>query len=121
MDTGNVSRGKLLEVLRKNRDRHVENYQIATEERELEIAATLKAELTKSRKDSNYKFPDKLLFPKCENYAAEYDRAIRMLEMSVDQIVELDNQQFDQLVMDNWSWQREFLRTANTYAAGKLK
>jgi hypothetical protein len=40
-----------------------------------------------------------------------------MLEMSVDDTITLDAQDFDRYVMDNWDWSRFALSTNTAYAA----
>ena len=39
---------------------------------------------------------------------ADYDRALQMLKMEVSKDVELTEQEFMELVQDNWSWKRQF-------------
>jgi hypothetical protein len=49
------------------------------------------------------------------SYADSYNRAIRMLELSVDTVIELEEQIFNQLVLDEWSWKRTFVANATMY------
>ena len=42
------------------------------------------------------------------SYEAEYNRAVKMLQMSVEEEIELEDDVFNQLVMDEWSWKRAF-------------
>ena len=51
------------------------------------------------------------------NHIKDYGRVIAMLEMSVDETVTLDAQDFDRYVMDNWDWSRFALSTNTAYAA----
>ena len=48
----------------------------------------------------------------------EYDRIIKMLEMSMDDIIKRDERGFSQYVMDDWSWKANFLETTNPYTKG---
>lgn len=43
-----------------------------------------------------------------KNFLADYDRAIMMLELSVDKEIEMDEHVFSQLVMDEWGWKDQF-------------
>jgi hypothetical protein len=45
----------------------------------------------------------------------EYDRAIQMLEMSVDDIIELDEDQFSNFVLDEWRWKQQVQATNSRY------
>ncbi len=53
----------------------------------------------------------------------EYDRAVRMLELAVDENIELTEQQFANYVMDEWQWSQHFMAMNSLYslrAASKL-
>jgi hypothetical protein len=54
--------------------------------------------------------------PEPQDHTIDYDRVIKMLEMSVDSLIELDEGAFDQYVMDNWSWKGDALATNEMYA-----
>jgi len=120
MDEVNVNPGELLEILKKNRQRHVENYAIAMEERTIEVGNKL-AKYHEKLSDPEFQMPELVKFPAPQNNVEDYDRAIMMAEMTKDETINLDRNQFDSLVMDNWHWQKEFMRTSSLYAAGKLK
>jgi ribosomal protein S28E/S33 len=55
--------------------------------------------------------------PEPQDYTREYDRALKMLEISVDDIIELDEETFAQFVMDDWDWKRQFLNSTASYSA----
>jgi hypothetical protein len=50
-----------------------------------------------------------------EDHTRDYDRAIAMVEMSVDDTIALSEHDFAQYVMDDWGWQGQFLR--NVYGS----
>jgi len=52
------------------------------------------------------------------DHRADYDRILAMLEMSVDDIIVLDAQEFNQYVLDNWEWSRLASYTNKSYAVG---
>ena len=41
-----------------------------------------------------------------------------MVEMTQDDVIELNEDQFDKLVMDNWSWKEQLQLTSSMY--GKI-
>ena len=45
----------------------------------------------------------------------DYQRAILMLQMSVEEIIELTEREFSELVMDEWQWKHEFEMTKTLY------
>lgn len=49
------------------------------------------------------------------SYEKEYDKAIRMVELSTESNLTLDDQQFEQLVLDQWSWTERFTETSAFY------
>jgi hypothetical protein len=50
-----------------------------------------------------------------ENHAHEYERAIRSVELSVFDKIELSEQEFNQYVMNDWSWRNSFLTSSSGY------
>ena len=49
------------------------------------------------------------------SYEDSYTRAIRMLELSIDDVVELDETTFNQLVLDEWTWKNQFTTSSTFY------
>ncbi len=51
----------------------------------------------------------------------DYDQAVAMLEMSVDERITLEAHEFTQLVLDKWGWKAQFdsARTSNSSYLGK--
>jgi hypothetical protein len=50
-----------------------------------------------------------------QSHLEEYDRALAMLQMSVDVTITLQEHEFQQLVMDEWGWKRDFIRSTSAY------
>ncbi len=46
----------------------------------------------------------------------EYDRAIKMVEMTQADTIELEEDRFDNLVMDRWAWTRQFMHSNSFYS-----
>lgn len=55
--------------------------------------------------------------PRPYNHTKDYDRIIRMLDLSVDDVIDLNETEFACIMMDDWSWQRDFLLIASRYSA----
>ncbi len=49
------------------------------------------------------------------SYETSYKRAIRMLELSVDNVIEVEEDVFNQLVLDEWDWKRSFTAATMSY------
>jgi hypothetical protein len=115
MDKVRVKRDELLTTIRVNRDAHrgeflkaLEGYKKAWEE---ELERNL-ADLRAGRK-----FKRALSLAEPEDHTADYDAVIKMLEMSVDDIVEMPLHQFQMYVMDQWEWKHRTSLTNTVYAA----
>lgn len=50
------------------------------------------------------------------NYLSEYDRAIEMAEASIDMTFELDTNEFDQYIRDEWGWKQVHLSNVTKYS-----
>lgn len=104
-----VHRGELLEAIKANRTKHVAEYNEAVEDYKLVAIKVAKENLKLANSgvlDTIAKVRSMPAAP--TSYEAEYNRAIRMLEMSVETEIELEDDVFNQLVMDEWSWKRQF-------------
>lgn len=120
-------RTDLLHIVQENRSKHVEEFEDAHRKykdallvRLKEIAGdigTLVGRVAKG--DDIVKLRDELeLRPNLiqpQSYAEQYDRAIRRISLSVDQFVTLTESEFEQLVLDNWNWKGDFMRTTSVY------
>jgi len=49
------------------------------------------------------------------NHGVDYDRVIRMMELSVDKNVILDDVSFSKFILNNWDWKQEFVRVTTAY------
>lgn len=52
-----------------------------------------------------------------QDHSTEYKNAIEMLRWSLDQEVTLEPSDFKALVLNQWSWQRQFLAGNSLYSA----
>lgn len=54
-----------------------------------------------------------LRFP--EDHSKEYNRAIRMMQSSIYDVVKLSEQEYDAYVLNNWEWKNAFVATNALY------
>jgi len=52
------------------------------------------------------------------SYESSYKRAIRMLELCVDDHIEIEEDVFNQLVLDEWHWKHSFIASNTMYKSG---
>jgi hypothetical protein len=53
--------------------------------------------------------------PAPQDHTKDYDRVIMMLEMTTDEVLEIDQNEFAQYVLDDWSWKQQFMLTNSMY------
>jgi hypothetical protein len=112
--TTKVDRLKLLETLRANRAKHAK---IVAEAREGYIAKAQQS-LTKRLamlKEGQLVALTFTLKPPVD-YTETYDNSIAMLEWNVESEVELEADEFRQLVRDEWDWTTDFLNSNSRYS-----
>lgn len=56
--------------------------------------------------------------PEPEDHTEDYDRILTMARMSVDDVIELTQDDFAMYVMDQWHWRRDFDATTGHYLGG---
>jgi hypothetical protein len=115
MDQVKVKRLKLLATIKKNRKAHRDLFLKAQEGYRKDMIEELDRML-KDAKDGK-QIRRAVIMPEPQDHTPDYDRVIAMLEMSVDTVIELDADSFDNYVMDNWAWRANALATNTMYAA----
>lgn len=113
MHTIKVNKSELLSKLRDNRKAHRAIFEEACEGYRKQVVAELTAMLDEAKSGKRIRRSVNLIEP--IDQTKDYDRAIMMLEMSTDTIIEITQQEFAQYVMDDWSWKNQFTATNFTY------
>lgn len=116
MDTIRIDKATLLKKLKENLEQHrvdykemVKDYFILIKKIQRENSRLIHSnDLTKMAKLQSY--PQRPV-----SYESEYNRAISMLEYSIDDVIELESHQFQQLVMDEWGWKQSFTAVSSSY------
>jgi len=109
-----VNKAEALAILRKNRAEHHDIFLEAVEGYKKEAVRLLEDHI-KAIKEGKVRIVQVFL-PQPVDYTKDYDRAIKMLEMSVNTNVELDDKSFQQYIMDDWSWKDQFIAANSTYS-----
>lgn len=110
-----VKKDELLSHLDANRERHraiFEEAQIGFRE---EVIKLLDKRLAQAKAGKGIDL--RIQLPEPQDHTKDYDRVILMVKMSVNDEIELTQQEFQQYVMDDWSWKREWVATASNYTA----
>lgn len=124
MNKVKVSKDDLLKILIENRQKHLDQYNENCTEYKLAAIRKLNSIIEKCQhyvdkinnenyiKDVNIDYWN-LQPPK--SYLSNYDQAISMLRMSVDNEVVISNQEYSHYVLDNWSWTENFKNDTMMY------
>lgn len=115
MENVRVSKKELLEKVMQNRNQHAELFKKAQEGFVRRWTEEMH-DMMKAAENGDVRLYVGLTPP--SDHTAEYNRAIRMLEMSQDDTIEIDTETFAQLVMNEWQWFNQATAINATYASG---
>lgn len=113
MKTVKVDKKKLIVIVRANRERHVSIFEEAAKNYRAAVITELDRMLEDARQGRKIRRAIQLAEP--FNQTEQYDRVLRMLELSLDQEIELTETDFAQYVMDDWNWMRQFTQSNRSY------
>lgn len=106
MRTVRTNKGELINKLTENRKKHKLDFEKATHGYREELVKTLNSYLDKVNSGEAPLIAIRDTPP--EDHSEEYDIALKMLEMSVDQVIELSYDDFRHMVLDDWEWKRHW-------------
>jgi len=104
---------ELFEILEKNRDGHRAVFESALEEFKIQAIKAFEQRIDRIKQGDKINLWVDLEEPK--DHTQEYDVVLKMLALTIDQEIELNDRQFRQFVMDEWDWKNDFIRTASNY------
>lgn len=111
-----VNTQELYQIVEKNMAKHIAEHREAIKDYKdaVMVIAAENFEIAETQDlDEFKKFKS---FPSApRSYEHEYGRALKMLELSVDDVTELDSDVFNQLVLDEWSWKQSFTAMNASY------
>lgn len=114
MDSVKINKNNLLKIVRENKEKHVKEFNEAVKDFKMAVIKICNEnmEIVEAGKTDI-----KVLPPKPVSYEANYTKAILMLELSVDDVIELDQYEFSKFVQDEWEWKQAFSTSNSTYKA----
>jgi len=113
MDAIKVKKTELLEKLKANREAHQAIFDKAQDGYRKMVVEHLELMLAEAKQGKVIRRKVELQEP--VNQTKDYDRVISMLSMSQDDIIELNEHDFAQYVLDDWSWKAQFTTTNSRY------
>jgi hypothetical protein len=109
-----VKRVELITILAANKANHRKIFEEALEGYQKEMIKQLLRMLKDVRAGKRIHHIISLPIPR--DMTEEYNTALRMLEMSQVELVDLSAQDFTCLVEDKWEWRNDFLASNSTYS-----
>lgn len=106
---------QILEKLKANKKQHALDYKEATEKYWVALVTRLNELLALATVKKGEKSDFYLALPAPKSYEDRYDTVIEMLSMTTDKEIELTEQEFRQLIMDEWDWKGDFAATIAHY------
>ncbi len=114
MKSVKISKEKLLEKLKENRTKHLEQYEKALEGWKDQVVDTLQKALGDARADRDFIIYFDL--PKPEVHSDEYDAVIDQVEWNEEEQIELALREFNKFIRDDWQWKKDFLDNTAMYS-----
>lgn len=111
-----INRDELLKIVRENKITHMSDYIEAVKDYKALVAKIAKENLVLANTGELDSFKRIKHIPSApQSYESDYSRAIRMLELSVEDVIELEDDVFNQLVLDEWHWKQSFTVSNSAY------
>ena len=119
MNAIKMNRVELLAIVRENKEKHIAIFLEAKEDYKVQVLKIATANLKFAKTADPEEFKKIRPTPTAPtSYEDSYKRAIRMLELSVEEIIEIPEDVFNQLVLDEWTWKRGFIAGSASYKLG---
>lgn len=109
-----VKRANLAQILQDNLKAHQKIFDEALATYKTRVIQVLERHLEDAREGR--RMPESIYIAQPVNQSHEYKRAIRMMELSVEDEIVLTQIEFDQYVMDRWHWKQDFLVKNSAYS-----
>lgn len=119
MNAIKMKRLELLEIVKANQIKHIAEYNETVADYKLLVLKIAKNNLALVKGGDLEQIAKVKNFPaKPVSYEDSYYRAIRMLELSIEEVIEVEEDVFNQLVLDEWHWKHSFTTMSSTYKVG---
>jgi hypothetical protein len=123
MQSVTVAKPKLVEILTTNRAKHLAEYNKAVTEFRQAARKILQDALDSVvADDAPIDLKDKLKdmyvrLPAPSQFLKEYDKALKMLELSTKDEIELTEDEFSSYIDDDWAWKATFSASNRAYGS----
>jgi len=112
-----VNKADLITAIASNRNEHIKKYNDAIAGYKTKLIEKLKEAMELAIQDKELITAIIMPAPKPINHKSDYDLAIGMLDMSVEEIVEISDDQYRNFILDDWSWKSSFSTSSASYSS----
>jgi hypothetical protein len=110
-----LQKAKLLQIIGKNREEHHAIF-LEAQKKYREVAIKLlDRQLAAAREGKPFMLREFVALVQPVDHTADYDRAIQMLVLSVDDVITLNRADFANLVQDQWQWTQQWATSTSRY------
>lgn len=111
-----VNKVELMKILQDNKKKHIKEFDESVKDYKKAALKVAKEHVDLAKSGDLDKIAKIRAMPqRPASYEDSYNRAIRMMELSVDDVIELEEQIFNQLVLDEWMWKQAFVASGALY------
>lgn len=119
MNAIKMKRLELLAIVMDNKEKHIKEFNESVEDFKALTLKIASDNLVAARTGDLKEFKKIKSSPSAPtSYEDSYKRAIRMLELSIEDVIEIEENVFNQLVLDEWGWKHQFTTSNATYKSG---
>jgi len=116
METIQVKKETVLEILKKNKELHHKEFEEAMEGWINKAKNKLERLLTiLNSSEARDAILSEVHLPKPVSYEKEYDKAIKMVEFEIRSVIEISSSDFEKYFLDEWAWKEHFLSNTRMY------
>ena len=116
MKSVKVDRALFIEKVEANRNAHRSLYEEAMKGYQKFLVAELQDRVEEAM--AGKKVDRYIRIEEPEDHTADYDRILAMAEMSMEDVLEISQQEFGWYILDQWAWKDQFIATSSTYTIG---
>lgn len=108
-----IQKDRLRAIVQRNRDQHREQFERAFEGYRAECMSVLERNLQALKRGERVRVLIAEVAP--EDHTEDYERVLLMLELSVEEVISLDERSFAQYVQDDWTWRHSWAVSNSKY------
>lgn len=114
-DKVTIRKDSLLAAIKNNRTQHVRELHDANLGYRDQMLSKLRWFAAQVEANKDIEIRDLLQILKPFDHTSDYDRVIKMLEMSTGDEATLSEDQFEKYVMDEWHWKQQHVAMSSSY------